>query len=240
MLRRILVTLLLGLTVVAGLSIAVWWKPTGQATLTSGSHVIQPRQREPKGQLHAGLPIYIRIFKQESELELWMRKDGAWELYSQYPICAWSGKLGPKLKEGDKQSPEGFYAVTKASLNPNSSYHLSFNLGFPNAYDRSFARTGSFLMVHGECVSIGCYAMTNPGIEAIYRMVEAALDAGQPSVPVHVFPFRMSAENMTRHAGSEWIGFWRGLKSAFDYFEAERKVPAISVLPQRYVVNPAS
>ncbi|MGI9414597.1 MAG: L,D-transpeptidase family protein [Hyphomicrobiales bacterium] len=189
-----------------------------------------------RSRVAAGAPVYVRIFKQESELELWAERDGAYVLVKRYPICTWSGALGPKLREGDLQSPEGFYRVTRGLLNPNSRYHLSFNIGFPNAYDRAHGRTGSFLMVHGNCVSIGCYAMTDPGIEEIYGMVEAALDKGQPAVPVHIFPFRMTEDNLERHRTSEWIGFWRNLKQGYDAFEAEGRPPEITVSGGAYRV----
>ena len=187
--------------------------------------------------LAKGLPAYIRIFKEGSELEFWMQDQGSWRLFDSFPICAWSGALGPKLREGDRQSPEGFYRVTRDSLNPNSSYHLSFNLGFPNAYDRAHGRTGSFLMVHGNCVSIGCYAMTDPGIEVIYRLVEAALAGGQDAVPVHIFPFRMTDQKMAQMAASPWAGFWQELKPAFDYFEETRRVPRVGVAGKSYSVS---
>ena len=176
-----------------------------------------------------GAPVFIRIFKQESELELWAEGGNEYVLVKRYPICKWSGKLGPKLKEGDLQSPEGFYGVTPDRLNPNSRFHLSFNVGFPNEYDKAHGRTGSFLMVHGNCVSIGCYAMTDPGIEEIYGTVEAALTAGQPSVQVHIFPFKMTAKNLRAHENSKWIGFWRNLKQGYDAFEMRRRPPKITV-----------
>ena len=182
---------------------------------------------------------YIRIFKAESELELWQRgaTDDTYSLKKTYPICAWSGRLGPKLKEGDGQSPEGFYWVAKGSLNPNSSYHLAFNLGFPNEYDRTHGRTGSFLMVHGSCVSVGCYAMTNGGIEEIYRSVEHSLNAGQAGVRVHVFPFRMTAENMRVHTDHKWHRFWVNLKGGYDWFERTGRPPNVGVENQTYVFN---
>ena len=126
-----------------------------------------------------GVPVYVRIFKLESELELWMEKDGRFVRFATYPICLWSGRLGPKLREGDRQAPEGFYTVADEQLNPNSRWHRSFNLGFPNAFDQAHGRTGSFIMVHGGCVSIGCYAMTDPVVDEIWRLVTAALDSGQ-------------------------------------------------------------
>ena len=183
-----------------------------------------------------GAPVFIRIFKQESELELWADGGNKYVLVKRYPICKWSGRLGPKLKEGDLQSPEGFYRVTPERLNPNSRFHLSFNVGFPNAYDKAHGRTGSFLMVHGNCVSIGCYAMTDPGIEEIYGLVEAALTAGQPSVQVHIFPFRLTGENLRAHEKSKWIGFWRNLKQGYDAFETRRRPPEIIVDGRLYRV----
>jgi len=146
-----------------------------------------------------------------------------------FPICAFSAELGPKLREGDRQSPEGFYRVRLGSLNPNSSYHLSFNLGYPNRYDRAHGRTGNYLMVHGNCVSIGCYAMTDAGIDEIYAMVETALNAGQDAVSVHIFPFRMSTANMVRHADNEWAEEWGMLKIGYDLFETTKKVPDVRV-----------
>jgi len=163
-----------------------------------------------------GNPVFIRIFKAERELDLWMGKAERFTLIKTYPICAFSGTLGPKLKEGDRQSPEGFYKVGRGALNPNSTYHLSFNLEFPNAYDRAHQRTGSYLMVHGDCVSIGCYAMTNAGIEEIYGLVQTALRNGQRQVQVHAFPFRMSASKIDRYSNHEWIDFWRNLKQGYD------------------------
>jgi hypothetical protein len=192
-----------------------------------------PQKLAQKG-LRRGQPVFIRIMKESSELELWMNRGSEWVLLHSYPICRWSGALGPKLKEGDGQAPEGFYMVTRRALNPNSNYHLSFNLGFPNAYDKAHGRSGSFLMVHGDCLSIGCYAMTDAGIEEIYGLVNAALAAGQASVPVHVFPFRMTDENLARHARSEWAGFWRNLKEGWDFFETTRKPPVAMACGRRY------
>ncbi len=182
-----------------------------------------------------GDPVHIRIFKEPRELELWIGGGARYSLFKTYPICSYSGGLGPKLKEGDRQSPEGFYRVTADRLNPNSNYHLSFNLGFPNAYDRAHRRTGSYLMVHGKCASIGCYAMTDAGIEEIYLLTEAALAAGQQAVDVHIFPFRMTDEKMAEFSHSEWIGFWENLKQGHDRFEAHGVPSSIDVAGRRYV-----
>ena len=187
--------------------------------------------------LKPGMPVFIRIFKQTSELELWMKGRDGWELFRTIPVCRWSGRLGPKLKQGDKQAPEGFYTVTRAQLNPNSRHHLSFNLGFPNRFDRSLGRTGSFLMVHGGCTSAGCYAIRDHEVEVVYRLVEAALRAGQRHVDVHAFPFRLTEAALARHKTNRWHRFWTMLKPGYDAFERERRVPSVKVADKSYVVN---
>ena len=130
-----------------------------------------------------GAPILIRSFKKESALEVWKQtREGPYALLKSFPICRWSGQLGPKRRQGDRQTPEGFYSVTPRQMNPNSAYHLSFDTGFPNAYDRAHGATGSALMVHGICSSAGCYAMTNQQISEIYALARDALRAGQGAV----------------------------------------------------------
>ena len=128
-------------------------------------------------------------------------------------------------------------------MNPNSRFHLSFNLGFPNAFDRAHGRTGSYLMVHGGRVSIGCYAMTDPGIEEIYTLVEAALAKGQASVPVHCFPFRMTEKRLAqahqRKSEKTWLAFWKQLAAADQAFSKDKRPPTIRVEGQRYQVSPA-
>lgn len=187
-----------------------------------------------------GAPVYIRIFKLESELELWVEKDGRFERFATYPICLWSGRLGPKLREGDRQAPEGFYTVDADALNPNSRMHRSFSLGFPNVFDRAHGRTGSFIMVHGGCASIGCFAVTDPAVDEIWRMVTAALEAGQVRFPVHVFPFRMSERALNFRKGYPWHDFWTDLKKGYDLFEPDRIPPAVSVCNGRYVFAPGT
>ena len=191
-------------------------------------------------QLQFGSPIYIRIFKTERELELWIDNGRRYLLFRTYPICTFSGNLGPKLREGDRQSPEGFYAVGPAQLNPASQFHLSFNLGYPNAYDRAHSRTGSALMVHGNCVSIGCYAMTDRYIEEIYTLADAALRNGQPQFKVHVFPFKMVPETLAKHRTSPWYSFWQELKAGYDAFEHHRQPPQVSVRAGEYIVQPGT
>jgi murein L,D-transpeptidase YafK len=187
-----------------------------------------------------GAPIYIRIFKLESELELWVEKGDRFERFATYPICVWSGRLGPKLREGDRQAPEGFYTVDAEQLNPNSRMHRSFSLGFPNVFDQAHGRTGSFIMVHGGCASIGCFAVTDPGVDEIWRMVTAALEGGQPRFPVHVFPFRMTERALDFRKGYRWHGFWSDLKTGYDLFQPSRIPPAVSVCNGRYVFEPGT
>ena len=181
-----------------------------------------------------GSPIFIRVFKEEMELEVWVEKEEKFQLFQTYPIVACSGKLGPKLRQGDRQAPEGFYRVTPARMNPNSRFHLSFNLGYPNAYDQALGRTGSALMVHGSNVSIGCFAMSDAKIEEIYTLADAALRNGQRSFFVHGFPFRMTDVNMRKHGRSKWRSFWRNLKEGYDLFEKTGQPPTVTVRNNRY------
>jgi len=184
--------------------------------------------------LALGHPVLIRLFKRDFELELWMLRDGRFHRFATYPVCRWSGRLGPKIRQGDHQAPEGFYAVDAKALNPNSRWHRSFNLGYPNAFDRAHGRTGSLLMVHGGCSSIGCFAMTDPVIDEIWRLITAALDRGQKRFQVQVFPFRMTEENLAGRDGP-LVDFWRSLKAGNDLFEAELLPPKVSVCGRSYV-----
>jgi len=184
--------------------------------------------------LELGSDIFIRIFKKESQLELWIKKGKKFDLYKTYRICNYSGDLGPKLKEGDGQSPEGFYYVPKSMLHPTSRYHLAFNIGFPNKYDRENGRTGSFIMVHGDCVSIGCYAMTDKNIEEIYLLAESALNNNQNFFRIHIFPFRMSDKNMDLYKNHKWYNFWENLKEGYDLFEKNHIVPDVTVENRKY------
>ena len=188
----------------------------------------------PKDNIDIGNNIFIRIFKLSAEVEVWIKDEDYYQLLKIYPICKQSGKLGPKLKEGDYQGVEGFYEINKKSLNPNSKYHLSINLGFPNAFDKLNKRTGSLLMIHGGCSSVGCYAVGDEYIEEIYRVVESALKRGQKGIEVHIFPFRMRDDIMIEYSDSEWYNFWGNLKEGYDYFEEAGVPPQIRVLNRRY------
>jgi murein L,D-transpeptidase YafK len=187
--------------------------------------------------LESGSPVFIRAFKEERELELYVesKTTGKFELLRTYPIAAASGKPGPKLAEGDRQVPEGFYFSRASDMNPNSSFHLSFNINYPNAYDRAHERTGSFIMIHGSNVSVGCLAMTDEKIEEIYTLCQAALDNGQPFFRVHIFPFRMTPERMATAAGSPHLPFWENLKTGYDLFEKNKVPPNATVRDKEYV-----
>jgi len=189
--------------------------------------------------LAVGSPIFIRIFKREFELELWILRDGRFHRFATYPICRWSGKLGPKLAQGDRQAPEGFYTVDEKALNPNSAWHRSFNLGYPNAFDRAYGRTGSLIMVHGGCGSIGCFAMTNPVIDEVWRLVTAALRGGQARFQVQVFPFRLTDGNLAGRENDGDLKFWQNLKTGFDLFERDLLPPKVNVCSRRYTFEPA-
>lgn len=191
-------------------------------------------QRLAAANAKRGAPVFVRIFKREFELELWLKVADQFQLFATYPVCTWSGRLGPKLNAGDRQAPEGVYLVSKSQLNPQSRWHRSFNLGFPNTFDKAHGRTGSFLMVHGGCSSAGCFAMTNAVIDEIWTLVEAALKAGQPRFQVQVLPFRMSEDNLKRYADRADADFWQQLKPASDLFEATHLPPTVHVCNGRY------
>lgn len=183
-------------------------------------------------------PVLIRSYKKEAELEVWKRgKDGRYVHLKTFPICRWSGQLGPKIREGDRQAPEGFYSIAPAQMNPNSNFYLSFDMGFPNSYDRGFGRSGSFLMVHGACSSRGCYSMTDEQIKEIYALVREAHSGGQKAVQMQALPFRMTAENLAKHRYDPHMPFWKNLKEGADHFEVTKQEPKVAVCSQRYAFN---
>lgn len=189
---------------------------------------IAPKLSTEKQKL-LGLPVYIRIIKEDKTLDLFVENQGEYKLVQSYPVCNYSGGLGPKRFQGDFKSPEGFYQVTMKSLNPNSKFYRSFNLGYPNQYDQAHGYTGKHLMVHGDCVSEGCYAMTDQQIAEIYQFIEYALVNGQPEVDINIFPFKMTDENMQRYSNSVHYEFWQQLKNGYDFFEKNRLPPTMIV-----------
>lgn len=238
-------TVLLGLLAGLGLLASLYAGQSGRSV--SARSPLDQRLQE-RG-VRMGDPVFIRIFKEERILELWTQSSRTnntetqtsgktpFQPFDTYPICAMSGALGPKTRQGDRQAPEGVYTVKTGQLNPNSRYHLAFNIGYPNAYERSRGYTGDFIMVHGDCVSIGCFAMTDPGIDEIYGFVKAALEAGQNEVPVHIFPFRLTAENLGRFESARWIEFWTQLKPIYEAFEDTHQPPIVTVQKGTYMVS---
>ena len=183
-------------------------------------------------------PILVRLFKQEAVLEVWKQdRSGRFALLKTYPICRWSGDLGPKVREGDRQAPEGFYSITPGQMNPQSAYYLSFNTGYPNAYDRSLGHTGSELMVHGDCSSRGCYAMTDEQIAEIYSLGRESFFGGQKSFQFQAYPFRMTALNMAKHRNNPNMPFWKMIKEGYDHFEVTRQEPKVDFCEKKYVFD---
>ena len=182
--------------------------------------------------------IMMRIFKEEDVLEVWKEKpDGRFWMVASYPLCKWSGKLGPKFTEGDRQAPEGFYSVSAGSMNPNSQFHLSFNTGYPNSYDRVHGRTGSHLMVHGSCSSQGCYSLTDGNMQRVYAFAREAFSGGQKSIQLQIYPFRLTAANMARYKDDPNFDFWTMLKEGYDHFDLTKVPPKVDVCERRYVFN---
>jgi len=195
-----------------------------------------PVSKELKKQL-LGTPVYLQIFKEERVLELYGKVGNDYRLLDSYRICNFSGGLGPKRHQGDFKSPEGFYSVGLSQLKPDSRFYRAINVGFPNEYDRQQGYEGKYLMIHGNCVSVGCYAMTDAYIEDIYHYVEAALRNGQPRVEVSIYPFRMTDSNMQRHRYSVYFKFWQELQPGYTQFLQTHQPPAVSVVDGKYVLN---
>lgn len=186
-------------------------------------------------------PMLIRAYKKEAEFEIWkMRSDGRYVHLKTYPMCRWSGQLGPKRQQGDRQVPEGFYAIGPAQMNPNSNYYLSFNVGYPNALDRALGHTGGDIMVHGACSSAGCFSMTDRQIAEIYAIARSSLAGGQRAIQMQSFPFKMTAENLAKHRLDPNIGFWKQLKEGSDHFEVTLQEPQVAFCNRRYVFNATS
>ena len=185
-------------------------------------------------------PILVRLFKQEAELEIWKQdRSGRFALLKTYPICRWSGDLGPKIREGDRQAPEGFYSISPAQMNPQSAYYLSFNTGYPNAFDKALGRTGSQLMVHGDCSSRGCYAMTDEQIAEIYSLGRESFFGGQKSFQLQAYPFKMTPINMAKHRNNPNMPFWKMIKQGYDHFDVTRQEPKVDFCEKKYVFDAA-
>ena len=230
--RRLALALLVGLAAHPALSAEGL---TGKANAPVSADAVALMAKKD---MAASAPVLLRTFKKEAVLEVWKQtRAGRYALLKTFPICRWSGQLGPKRKNGDRQTPEGFYAVGPKQLNPNSHYYLSFDVGFPNAYDKAQGATGAYLMVHGTCSSAGCYAMTDKQVGEIYALVRDALAGGQSAFQFQAFPFRMTAENLAKHRSDQYFGFWRQLKDGSDRFEATGEEPKVGVVGGRYVFS---
>lgn len=227
-------------------SAAASWNEAGEnevspalpTTPKADALMVQARPRVEKELAHKGLqlgqPVFIRIFKLSKQLEVWMMSGGKFRLFKTYPVCSYSGYVGPKLYEGDWQSPEGFYTVSAERMNPRSRFHLSFNIGYPNKFDTERNCTGSAIMVHGKCLSQGCFAMGNNQIEEIYLLAYQAFLQGQESFSIHIFPFRMTKANLSKYRSSPWHGFWSNLTAGYNAFERNHQVPMISSEKGKY------
>jgi murein L,D-transpeptidase YafK len=222
-----------------GEGVAATQEPDGKGKQPATLDMADLERRLAEKGATIGSPLIIRIFKDEAELELWVQTAARFELFAVYPICNWSGTLGPKLTEGDRQSPEGLYSIGPRQLHRTGRWPRSLDIGFPNTFDKAHGRTGSYILLHGGCTSIGCYAMTDRAMEEIFTLSEAALRQGQERIEVHAFPFRMTHKNMAARAGSAWSSFWLGLKEAYDLFERTRLPPQVRVCNDRYAVGDA-
>ena len=182
--------------------------------------------------------ILLRAFKEERELELWAGPRGRpLTRIKTYPICAESGTLGPKRQEGDEQIPEGFYAVNR--FNPWSNFHLALGLDYPNASDRILGargRLGGDIMIHGNCVTVGCIPIQNDPIEEVYLVAVDAQANGQARIPVHIFPARLDEAGMKALSARPGVippllAFWRSLQTGYQLFEKTRRPPLVTVDP---------
>lgn len=212
------------------------------ATNAKANQPVSPKLVAAMGEKDMDLqsPILIRLFKQEAELEIWKQtRSGQFALLKTYPICRWSGDLGPKVREGDRQAPEGFYSINPSQMNPQSAYYLSFNTGFPNAFDKALGRTGSQLMVHGDCSSRGCYAMTDEQIAEIYSLGRESFFGGQKAFQFQAYPFRMTPVNMAKHRNNPNMPFWKMIKEGYDHFEVTRQEPKVDFCEKKYVFDAA-
>jgi murein L,D-transpeptidase YafK len=208
------------------------------------------RELEAKGFSWPLSYMYLRAFKLEKQLEVWVKNDEVepFRLYKTYKICASSGSFGPKRKEGDKQIPEGFYYINE--WKPNSTYHMALGINYPNASDRILSdhdKPGGDIYIHGNCVTIGCLPLTDSIIEHLYFLTSSVKAQGQDFIPVHIYPYRFDKNKsqqkyMTRVKNEPSLElFHRPFKEAYAFFENTHHLPAILVQPNgdySIAVNP--
>jgi len=174
--------------------------------------------------------LFIRVFKQEDELELWAKSKTAQQFtkIKIFKICAKSGTIGPKARAGDGQVPEGLYQINR--FNPASNYHLSLGIDYPNKTDKlraGFFPTGGDIFIHGECVTIGCMPLTNEFIEELYVACVEAKEVLQKTIKVEIYPCRLTTENSQKifkkyAKNTDWIKVWKVLQKSFDHFENKK------------------
>jgi murein L,D-transpeptidase YafK len=192
---------------------------------------------EEKNIRHPAAEVFVRVFKRERVLEVWVRPTDQprFQLLKTYGICALAGRPGPKVRQGDEQVPEGFYYIDL--FNPLSEYHLSLRINYPNARDEAANegnRLGGDIFIHGGCKSAGCLAITNGGIEELYWLAVEARSVGQQAIPVHIFPARLGSDELRRMKDvfsdqPQLVDFWKTLQPGYDYFEKNRRVPQMLV-----------
>ncbi len=212
-----------------------------EATLTEPS---SPSVAVAKGNLLAvefaarnlklGSPVFLRVYKQSSKMELWVEKGPRYELFKTYSICRWSGGLGPKMYEGDRQSPEGLYHITAEDLIVNPRWHRAMNINYPNRFDVINGRGGSGILIHGKCGSVGCFAIQDNNVEEVYDAVRAALHSGQVSIPVLALPFSFAAYAPAVEDTLKLNEFWTDLRRADLLFNRDRVPPTAWVCDGRY------
>jgi murein L,D-transpeptidase YafK len=184
--------------------------------------------------LELGSPVFIRVYKQTSEMQLWVQQGSHYVLFKTYGICRWAGGLGPKFYEGDNQSPEGLYHITSSDLIVNPRWDRAMNINYPNNFDRANGRTGSSILIHGKCASIGCFAIQDANVEEVYAAVRAALHNGQARVPVLVLPFRFAEVAPSVNDTLKMDNFWIDLRRADLLFDRDRIPPAAWLCDGRY------
>jgi murein L,D-transpeptidase YafK len=194
------------------------------------------KEMKERGMKHNS-PVYIRLFKEESMLQLWIKSRKQYQLFKSYDICFFTGGLGTKTREGDGKSPEGFYTIKPSQLNPVSNYYLAINVGYPNKLEMMKGYTGNAIMIHGHCASIGCYAMTDPYIEEIYTLVYKAFASGQQQVNVDIYPFIMDRAHMEKYSSNPNIAFWKTMKPGYDWFEKYLVPATVDIKGKEYSVR---
>jgi murein L,D-transpeptidase YafK len=184
--------------------------------------------------LRFGAPVFLRVYKQSSEVELWVQQGPRYALFKTYSICRWSGGLGPKMVQGDRQAPEGLYHITAPDLVVNRRWHRAMRLNYPNAFDVVNGRTGYGIYIHGKCRSVGCFAINDDNVEEVYEIVRAALSNGQVRIPVLSLPFRFSSINSLVNEPFVFGEFWRELRRADFLFNRDRLPPSASLCDGNY------